>query len=124
MQNDEQLKKAISVANTFLSSGRYNCEHPNPNGPKLSAEHYTYDVGLDEVAYEFPLKLGDSRCGYLLVSGTRRLPPILEYTTSGPPLRLLLEKWLSEHKLAPAKDVKWLYSGPMEIVAEYAHGAG
>ena len=115
------LEEARIVAMRFLSDTRYDCENPDPNGPKITAEHHEYVLNEKAVAYEFPLFKDGVESGYVIVSGDKREHPILEYVTTGSHLRSQLEACLRgffARLNIESVAHRWHYFGPLDLVVE------
>jgi len=112
---------AAVIAARFLEREGCDCENPGPNCPQLSTDHYEYLAGDDSVVYEFPLINSGAQSGYIIISGSRALPPVLEFCPTGNPLREDLTKCLTgltKLRALESKSLKWRYFGPLDLVAE------
>ena len=112
---------AAVIAARFLQREGCDCENPGPDCPQLAAGHFEYLTGDDSVVYEFPLTNKGAKSGYIIISGSRTLPPVLEFCPTGNPLRENLIECLdglTKLRALETKSVKWRYFGPLDLVAE------
>src|ERR1035441_3687766 len=86
---------AAVIAARFLEREGGDCENPGPNCPQLTTGHHEYLAGDDSVVYEFPLINNGAPSGYIIISGSRALSPVLEFCPTGNPLRENLTKCLT-----------------------------
>lgn len=115
------VSHAATIAARFLERGGCNCENPVPPCPQLTGEHFEYLTGEDSVIFEFPLKKKRAKSGYILISGSRDLPPVLEFCPTGRSLRGNLINGLlglTRLRRLNSKSVAWRYFGPLDFVAE------
>ena len=112
---------AAVIATRFLERDGCDCENPGPDCPTLAGGHVEYLTGEDSLVYEFPLTNKGKQSGYVLISGSRTLPPVLEFCPVGNSLRDQLSECfagLTKHRRLPAHSVVWRYFGPLDLVAE------
>lgn len=118
---------AAAIATRFLERDGCDCEYPGPDCPQVGTTHYEYLTGDDSVVYEFPLINKQGKSGYIIVSGTRALPPILEFCPTGDSLRETLVASLAElakHRELPPMPLNWRYFGPLDLVVELQRPRG
>lgn len=118
-------EQARVIAERFLA--RQGVVMPSVQSLKPRGHHYEYVSGDGDSIYEFPLAEGNDASGYVLISGTKSLPPILEFCAAGNTLQEKLNECLSgllRFRAIEHRNVTWRYFGPMDFVAELATGAG
>lgn len=97
--------------------------HTGPTCPRVVFEPFEYRTSDDSLAYEFTLYEQGNESGYILVAGSRALPPILEYCASGSRLSNLVRRNADELFLRiralRAVSTTWRYFGPLDIAAEF-----
>lgn len=117
--------QAKAIAERFVSREVNLTGGAKPLRPR--GHYYEYLSGDGETIYEFPLVAGNEPSGYVLVSGTKSLPPIIEFCASGNALQDKLRDSLSGFlRVRPTEHTRvvWRYFGPMDFVAELATSAG
>lgn len=75
----------------------------------------------DTPLFEVPLYRGNSPAGYVIASGTRALPPILEASPNGLPPSSRMAAAVTSHLVQTGRfpvSIHWQYWSPLEIVAE------
>lgn len=114
-------KHAAHIAQRFLERSRFDCENPDPHGPTLAGRFHELDLARGHKVYEFPLLLNERRSGFVIISGDKRLPPVLDYCTSGDSLLTFASRFLEGFLIVrqlEAHNVRWMYFGPFDVVAE------
>jgi hypothetical protein len=119
--------RAAAIANRFLEERGSDGGGVVPRHTSLGGRYYKYLTSNDSTVYEFSVTRGDTQAGYILISGTLDLPPVLGYCPTGKPLRSILtqcvEDFIRLRNLLPTS-VEWRYFGPFDHVAEIKLAGG
>jgi hypothetical protein len=124
---------ARRVARTFLANVKFwDCEHGDGPQLRLSGQMQRLWLADNIPLYEFEIITNKGRrSGFILVPGSRKRPPILEYCRKGQGFSSTIRRAVAHflrHERDPlarkAKTAKLYYLGPFDIVAEIKKGKG
>ena len=100
------LDEAFTAALTYQKIGE--AQYPQWSDRELFLVRTYYDLDSEPSAFEFSVGKAQTPAGYIIIGGSRRFPPLIEYSNGPSPVKLAIERGFVQASPLTGKDARAL----------------